>query len=123
MDKIIVKGLRLFAFHGVNAEEKENGQPFVLDVEAYLPLELPCATDELADTVSYSAILKTARAAFLAEKYELLERAAQAVADALLDGFPQIESVKVAVKKPFAPILADFDYMAVEIKRKRNGGG
>ena len=29
MDKIIVKNLNIFAYHGVNPEEKENGQNFV----------------------------------------------------------------------------------------------
>ena len=29
MDKIIVKNLKIFAYHGVNPEEKQNGQNFV----------------------------------------------------------------------------------------------
>ena len=29
MDKILINGLRIFAYHGVNPEEKENGQNFV----------------------------------------------------------------------------------------------
>ena len=31
MDKISIKGLRLFAYHGVNPEEKENGQTTLFD--------------------------------------------------------------------------------------------
>ena len=34
LDKVILKGLELFAFHGVNPEEKENGQRFVIDIAA-----------------------------------------------------------------------------------------
>ena len=30
MDTIHIKGLRLFAYHGVNPEEKRDGQTFVL---------------------------------------------------------------------------------------------
>lgn len=29
MDKIIVNGLKLYAYHGVNPEEKEDGQLFI----------------------------------------------------------------------------------------------
>ena len=36
MDKIIVKDLKLFCYHGVNPEEKVDGQNFVLDITAAL---------------------------------------------------------------------------------------
>ena len=42
MDKIIVKNLKIFAYHGVNPEEKENGQNFVLDIDAYVDISKPC---------------------------------------------------------------------------------
>ena len=32
METIRIKGLEIFAYHGVNPEEKENGQRFVLDL-------------------------------------------------------------------------------------------
>ena len=32
MDKVFIKGLEIFAYHGVNPEEKRDGQPFVLDI-------------------------------------------------------------------------------------------
>lgn len=119
MDSIHISGLRLYAYHGVNPEEKENGQMFLLDIICRLPLYVPCQTDRVEDTVSYAKVLKTARAAFLSDKFDLLERAAQVVADAVLGGFPAIKGVTVCVKKPYAPIQADFDYTAVEITRER----
>lgn len=119
MDRIFIRGLRLYAYHGVNPEEKQEGQPFVLDITCKLPLEAPCRSDSVEDTVSYAKVVKTARAAFLLQKYDLLERAAQAVADAILTQFPRIAEVTVCLKKPFAPIQADFDYVAVELTRAR----
>ena len=120
MDRIIIKGLKLYAFHGVNPEEKENGQPFELDIAAYLDLSLPCRTDRVEDTVSYAKIIKTARAAFLSAKFDLLEKAAQVTADAILEAYPAIERVEILLKKPEAPIRADFGYVAVEIGRSRH---
>ena len=119
MDKIIIKGLRLFAYHGVNPEEKENGQNFIIDVTYYLPLDGACSSDALEDTVSYAAAVKVIRKAFTEEKYDLIERAAQRVAEALLSGFDKITKVDVTVKKPEAPVKAEFDYMAVSITRER----
>lgn len=119
MDKIHIKGLKLFAYHGVNPEEKENGQNFILDIEATLDCEKARLTDDLNDTVSYTKMIKTTRAVFLAEKNDLIERAAERVATALLDEYSKLNSVTITLKKPEAPISADFDYVAVEIKKER----
>lgn len=117
MDKIIIKGLRLFAYHGVRAHEKQNGQTFILDITLFLPLKTPGQTDALTDTVSYSAVSRTAAAIFTENRFDLIERAADAVASGILHGYPAIRQVTVCVKKPEAPVQADFDYMAVEITR------
>lgn len=119
MDKISIKGLRLYAYHGVNPEEKEEGQPFILDLVCSVSLCVPCVTDCVDDTVSYAKILKTARAAFLSEKFDLLEKVAQTVADAVLSTYNAVREITVCVKKPQAPIQADFAYVAVEITRTR----
>lgn len=119
MDRIIIKGLKLYAFHGVNPEEKENGQDFILDISAYLPLAEAGKTDDLEDTVSYAKIIKLTRAVFTAEKYDLIEAAARKVACEILKSFDMIESITVTLKKPDAPVKADFDYVAVEISLSR----
>ena len=61
MDKIIIDSLKIFAYHGVNPEETQMGQWFVLDIEAWADLTNACVTDELDDTVSYAAIIKTVK--------------------------------------------------------------
>ena len=119
MDKIIIQGLRIYAYHGVNPEEKENGQPFELDLTCELDLSVPCVTDRVEDTVSYAKIIKTVMAAFTAEKYDLLEKAAQTVCDAVLRQYKKIRAVELTLKKPEAPIKAEFGYVAVQIRRER----
>ena len=119
MDKVIVKDLELFCYHGVNPEEKIDGQVFVFDIEAGVDLSTPCMTDNVDDTVSYAKIIKTVRRAAQSEKNDLIERVAQRVADELFNEFSKIETVKILLKKPQAPIKADFSYVAVEIERSR----
>ncbi|HZK20674.1 MAG TPA: dihydroneopterin aldolase [Oscillospiraceae bacterium] len=119
MGKIIIKELELFAYHGVNPEEKENGQRFILDIVASSNLQKACLTDNLDFTTSYAKMIKTASAVFLEGKDDLIERAAYKVAEALLREYPKLEDVKVTVKKPDAPIKAVFGYAAVEIKKER----
>lgn len=119
MDKIIIKGLKVFAYHGVNPEEKVDGQNFILNITAYRSLKKACTTDNLDDTVSYAKILKTAVRAMNEDKYDLLEKVAQRVAEQIFLEFPSIESLDVCLKKPEAPIKADFDYVGIEISRTR----
>ena len=120
MDKIIIDSLKVFAYHGVNPEETLMGQWFVLDIEAWADLTNACATDELDDTVSYAAIIKTVKKAMTKENYKLLECAAQRTADAIFSEHNKIQRIRLRLRKPDAPIKADFGFVAVEIERERN---
>ncbi len=119
MDKIMIKGLRLFACHGVFEEEKRAGQAFVLDLTLEADLSAACVSDDLADTVSYADVIETVTSAFCRTGYDLIERAARAVADAVLAEYGRISRVTVCVKKPEAPLDAVLEYAAVEIVRER----
>ena len=72
------------------------------------------------DTVSYAKAAKTALRVMNEAKYDLLEKIAQRVAEQLLTDYSQVEKVDVLLKKPQAPVKADFDYMAVMITRQRS---
>lgn len=119
MDVIEIKGLELFAFHGVNPEEKEDGQRFLLDIKLTADLAKARQTDALSDTVSYAAVKKTAERVFTAEKYDLIERAAQVVCEAILQEHEKVLSVKLKLKKPDAPMKGTFEYAAVTVTEKR----
>ena len=119
MDTIHIKGLRLFAYHGVNPEEKRDGQTFVLDLRLGADLSRARRSDRLEDTVNYAAVVKAVRAAFTAQSFDLIERAAQAVCDAVLAEHPRVREITLLLKKPEAPMNAVFDYAGVEITQKR----
>lgn len=120
MDKILIKGLKLFAYHGVNPEEKENGQDFIFDIELYVNMNKACHSDNVEDTVSYAKVVKTVRRVFTAQKYDLLERCAEITAQAILDEYSEVLRVDLTLKKPQAPVNADFEYMGVNIVRSRD---
>lgn len=114
MEKIIVKGLKIRAFHGVNPEEKIDGQNFILDITAELDVKKAQLSDNVDHTVSYSSIIKTATAVFTEKSYNLIETAANKVGMEIMRTYPKLRSVTVLLKKPEAPIKADFEYVAVE---------
>ena len=119
MDKIIINSLKIFAYHGVNPEETAFGQLFKLDIEAWADLNSACMTDELSDTVSYAAIIKTVQRAMTEKNCKLLEHAAQHTVNKIFSEHSEIRHIRLRLKKPDAPINADFDYVAVEIERDR----
>ena len=119
-DTIFITGVVIHARHGVMDHETEVGQRFVIDLELFTDLQDSSRTDRLADTVSYSNVVATASAAFKNTNYKLLERAAGAVADAILASFLRIRAVKVTVHKPHAPIAAIFGDVGVILTRNRH---
>jgi dihydroneopterin aldolase len=120
-DVIFIRGILVHARHGLLEHESEVGQRFVIDLELSTDLSASSRTDKLKDTVSYSSVVATALRAFADQNYYLLERAAGAVADAILDAFPRVSAIRVTVHKPHAPIAAIFDDVGITLTRSRSG--
>jgi dihydroneopterin aldolase len=119
-DAVFVHGLVLHAYHGVMQHEGKVGQTFRLDLVLTIDLAEASRSDKLKDTVSYDGVVTTASEAFRARRYRLVEAAAGAVADAVLDVFPQVRAIRVTVHKPHAPIAATFEGVGVTIERARD---
>ncbi len=116
MDQIIIKGLKVFAYHGVNPSETENGQEFELDIVIDANLDKARKSDDINDTVNYAAVRKTVTRVMTERPYKLIERAADEVAKSILKEFCGIEHVEVLLKKPNAPMSCEFDYVAVRVR-------
>lgn len=116
---IVIESLRVYAYHGVHPEEKQQGQNFILDISCFVSDERACCSDFVEDTVSYSDVTKKAVEVFTSCKRDLIEAAANDVAKAVIESFPLVDAVDVTVKKPDAPVKADFDCMAVSVHRAR----
>lgn len=119
-DLIFLKGLVVHAHHGVMKHEREVGQRFEIDLDLELDLDAASRTDRLGETVSYADVAETALAAFQAKRYQLIEAAAGAVAEAVLARFARIQRLRVFVHKPHAPIAATFHDVGVAITRGRS---
>ena len=118
-DRIVLKGMQFYGFHGVNPEERVMGQPYLVDLVAELDLSQAGRTDRLADTVSYTHLYRQVKEVLEGQPLDLLESLAQAVADRVLEE-AQVAAVEVIVKKPHPPIKGSvIDYAAVEIRRAR----
>ncbi len=121
MDKIIMKDMQFYGYHGVLAEEQRLGQRFVVDVELFLDLEPAGKSDDLTKTISYADVYRLVEDIITKSKFKLIEAAAEAVAGQLIQKFKP-EKVTVRVKKPQTPIAGCFAHMAVEITRSAKEG-
>ncbi len=117
MKEIIIKNLKIFAYHGVHQEEKINGQNFYID--AVCKVIVNSEIDNIENTVSYSEIIKNIKRSMLSQSFDLIETAADYTCKKLIENFNKISEIELILKKPEAPIKENFDYVAVKITKKR----
>src|SRR5690554_6137122 len=115
-DHLTLTGLKAFGHHGVFADERENGQEFVLDVTVWLDFRAAASGDDLAQTLHYGDLAEQVVAAVERDPVDLIETLAERVADLVL-GHPTANAVRVTVHKPSAPITVPFSDVSVTITR------
>lgn len=120
MDKIVIKDLEIFAYHGVLPEEKVKGQTFVLTAELFCDLREAGLTDNLDKTVNYAQVCEDIYKVMTGDKFDLIEAVAENIADTILLKYELIKKVRIIVSKPEAPIDMDFDTVCVDITRKKH---
>ena len=120
MDKIILKNMKFFAYHGVLEEERLNGQYFFVDTVMSVDLKQAGNTDELGDTVDYSAVYNIIKDITENNKFRLIECLADNISREIMSRYKNIKEILVRVRKPDAPIGGELDWAEVEITRTDN---
>lgn len=119
--KIQIKGLRVYGYHGVLDHERNEGQYFIVDATIKIDADRASATDDIANTVSYAELAQLISENVRNNPVNLLETLAQRLADEVLfRASPWASKVKITVSKPDAPIDLYFDTVAVTAKAKRD---
>ena len=108
-------GLEIFGYHGVNEDERRDGQRFLYDV--WLDVGDAGASDRIEDAVDYREVAACVREVSDARRYHLLEALADAVAEALLARFP-VAAARVRVRKPDVRLPVEFAAVSVERSRR-----
>jgi dihydroneopterin aldolase len=99
-DEVFLEGMRFYAYHGVNPEERVQGQRFVVDVRIAADLREPGRTDNLTKTISYSHVYRRVREIVEGQPRNLIEAVAEEIAAMVLREFPAANAVTVTVRKP-----------------------
>lgn len=119
-DRIELRGLRFLGRHGVTLEERMEPQPFEVDVVMWASLADAVTSDDLADTVDYSAVFAQVAEIVQGQSFRLIEALAGAIISAVLASQPRIASVEVRVRKPQAPLPGSFDTVEAVLRRDRS---
>lgn len=117
MDVINIKQLEVFANHGVLKEENILGQKFFVSAALYVDVRQAGKSDELDKSVNYALVCDTIVNFMKENTFKLIEAAAEKLAEKILLDFDKVKSVKLEIRKPWAPIMQSVDYVSVEIER------
>ncbi|MFH0916004.1 MAG: dihydroneopterin aldolase [bacterium] len=115
---IFIQGLEVYGHHGVAHEEQVLGQRLLYDVRLTTEDCRAARTDEVADTIDYTEVLDVVVEVATVKSYSLLERLAQATAEAILRKFP-VDEVWVQVTKPHPPVACALASVAAAVELQR----
>ena len=96
-DKLILKGIRGFGYHGVFESERLNGQEFIVDVE--MAAEFENLNDNLNKTIDYSKIIDLVSNEIASNPVNLIETLAERIAIKILEFENKIEKIIVYVEE------------------------
>jgi dihydroneopterin aldolase len=98
-DIVSIRGLTVSAVIGVYEWERSITQDLVVSVDLPSDARRAALADDIADALDYSAIAETVRSVVTDGKFQLIETAAERVAEAILVGYG-VGWVRVEVVKP-----------------------
>lgn len=105
IQKISLKDLEFFAYHGFYPEEQVEGNTFFVTITVVFPVEghMPIAErEELNNTLNYEILYKCIEEEMKATK-KLLETVCQAIMQRVLKEFKVLHRVEVSIRKAKLP--------------------
>jgi dihydroneopterin aldolase len=117
MDAIAITGIEVHGRHGL-AGERDEPQPFIVDIDVALNIVAVASLDRLETTIDYEWIVRIVRRVVEEESFELLETLAHNIACEVL-AFGG-EAVRVKVSKPRAARKVGAADVAAIVERSRD---
>jgi len=118
-DRIVLKGIQFYGYHGVPDAEQETGHRYEVDLLLEVDVTAAAAADDVALTVDYGVVTRAVLEIGTQQRFRLIETLATRFAEHLLASQPRVEALTVSVKKQLPPIPGVVEYAAVEITRRR----
>lgn len=121
-DRITLKGMRFHTRVGLLPHEEQIPQPLELDLTVWTSLRQVGQTDSPSALLDYRDLHGIVAETVGTSHHRLLEALCEKIAAAIL-GQVAVVRVRVAARKPHAPIPGPVDYVEVVIERQQDDGG
>lgn len=116
MSKIFLDEVKIYAYHGVLAEENIIGTYYILNVELHTDLWKAADSDDLNDTISYADINDIIHDV-MKIKSKLLEHVAGRIISKVHEKFPQIDYIKLKITKTAPPMKGEMKGASIELEK------
>jgi dihydroneopterin aldolase len=119
-DAITLRGMRFHTLVGLLPHEESIPQPLELDLTVSLSLRQVGETDSPRALLDYRTLYRLVSETVGTSHHRLLEGLCERIAAKAL-ALDSVECVRVAARKPHAPIAGPLDAVEVVIERTRDG--
>jgi 7,8-dihydroneopterin aldolase/epimerase/oxygenase len=114
MNKILVEGIKVYAYHGCLEEEGRIGANYIVDVTMETDFSEAAKTDDLSKTIDYVIVYDIVKKE-MAIRSKLIEKPAQQIINELKNRFPSLKRTEVKVTKLNPPMNGNVEKVSVVI--------
>lgn len=111
---IHLKGLKLYAYHGVLPQENRVGAEYSINLRLKTDFSTAAETDQLEGTINYAEVFERVKQEMKISS-QLLEHVAYRIARRLLHDFPTIEEIEIELYKQNPPMGADCEQVGISL--------
>jgi dihydroneopterin aldolase len=117
MNKILVSGIRLYAFHGCLDEEAKIGSDYQVDIEISTDFSKAAITDDLSETIDYVKVNQIVKEEML-RRSKLLEHVAKRIINRFHAEISHSAFYQIKISKLNPPINGDVHSVSVIISEQ-----
>lgn len=114
MQKILVQGINVYAYHGCLEEESKIGCNYIVDVMMETDFSEAAKTDDLSKTIDYVVVYNIVKTQ-MAIRSKLIEQVGQRIMDELKKELKGLKKTEVKVTKLNPPMNGNVDSVAIII--------
>ncbi|MBQ8158627.1 MAG: dihydroneopterin aldolase [Prevotella sp.] len=111
---IFIRDLRLYAYHGVMAQERRVGGWYTLSLRVHYNIICAMESDEVSDTVNYAELFEMVKAE-MSIPSNLLEHVAGRIAKAVFNAYRDVTAIDLTIVKDNPPMGAHCRGAGVEL--------
>jgi dihydroneopterin aldolase len=114
MNKIVVEGIKVYAYHGCLEEEGKIGCNYIVDVIMETDFSEAAANDDLTKTIDYVVVYNIVKAQ-MAIRSKLIEHVGQRIINELKKTISGLHNVELKVTKLNPPMNGNVERVSIVI--------